>query len=654
MVKRWHKKESTPAFSSIMPSLAVGEWRTWLPQAILIVAAGLWIYGPVLHGAWLWDDDRYVSENQIVQDPDGFWKVWITKDWQGKYYPLSALVAWIQWQCWGKDTFGYHLTNVLLHLASAFLIWRLLARLGIRLAWLGALLFTVHPIMVESVAWISELKNTLSLPPLLLALMAWQDWQKDQKPSSYRSALLWFLISLLAKTSGAFLPLVLLGYSWWKNGTIRRDDIRAVAPFFLIAVLTGLLTLFPIHGGDPASSHNNWNFLVALTCAGRTAFFLLGKCILPLDLLPDYPSLVPGSGSIFDLVPWAAFLLLALLLGFSRAGWGRPLLLGLGFFFINLIPVLLFVLIKYPTMMWSLDHLVYLPVIGLIGLAVAGIDWLDQRLAFAARLAVRLVVAVGIVLMAWGSHTYAGWFRDTETLWTNTLVRYPTSWLASANLSPEMLLQGRTDEAAKYALQSLSLRPELALSHYNMAAVWEKTGDMGAAIREFHETLRIEPKNGKAVVDLGGLLYKEGNKAEAITLFQTAIKSDPDIAQLRYNLGSILLQSGNIPAAIEQLRVALQLEPNLAPAHENLGTALAKSGNLPAAVEQFQAAVAINPGYIAARNNLALALAQTGHLTEAIEQFRQVLALDPGNAMANGSLAKLLEYQKSHAAPISP
>src|SRR5580658_6955395 len=161
------------------------EWfgRGRLLRAALIVAAGLWVFSPAFHGDWLWDDDSNIAFNSQVHDPAGWKKIWLSTetDGMGYYYPFELLVQWIQWQLWDGNTFGYHLTNVGLHLAGAFLLWRLLHRLGLREAWLGAMIFTVHPVTVESVAWISELKNTLSLPPLLLAMLAYLAYDREQR-----------------------------------------------------------------------------------------------------------------------------------------------------------------------------------------------------------------------------------------------------------------------------------------------------------------------------------------------------------------------------------------------------------------------------------------------------------------------------------------
>ena len=184
----------------------VARFRNWLPQALLILIARLWAFFPVFSGGWVWDDTIHVTKNGIIQAPDGSWKVWVRTDPQGDYYPLTAFVRWIEWHLWGDDTLDYHLVNIGLHLTSAFLIWRLFFRLGVRLAWLGALLFAIHPITVESVAWITELKNTLSLPPLLLAMLAWLDWKDEGRKHTYYRALAWFVLSMLAKTAGLMLP----------------------------------------------------------------------------------------------------------------------------------------------------------------------------------------------------------------------------------------------------------------------------------------------------------------------------------------------------------------------------------------------------------------------------------------------------------------
>jgi tetratricopeptide (TPR) repeat protein len=631
----------------------VTNWRAWLPQSILILAVGWWIYSPTFFGGWIWDDDVYVSHNHVIQDPAGFWKVWTHPDGQGDYYPLTSFVEWIQWHLEGNDMLGYHLTSIGLHLVSAFLLWHLFARLGLARAWLGALIFTVHPVMVESVAWISELKNTLALPPLLLAMIAWLHGRDGRGRRFEAWALVCFLVSLLAKTSGVMLPVIFLAHAWWKEGRISREVLRATAPFFALALLAGVVTLVPHHvPGAPHHLQPNWRLSGALASVGWSIPFLLGKCILPYPLLPVYPALSVDSPSLDDLPPWVALAVLAYLLGRTRGT--RHLFFGFGFFMINLAPVLLYIFMKYTIMVWSMDHLVYLPVIGLIGLAVAGVGYFEAHLALPWRVAERGLVAGVVILVAWGSHAYADWYQSAEVLWTRTLQRDPGAWVADENLSSALVDQRRYAEALAYDRRLLALKPAMSDAHYNLGLGLEKTGHPAEAADEYREAARLDPTNGKVYINLGTLLLTMKKVDEATTQYEQAIRFNPDYAELRYDLGSLRLHAGNLSGAIEQLEVAVKLDPDLAQAHENLGSALARSGRLPEAREQFTAAVELDPGYEIARYDLAMALAQTGHLREAIDQFQHVLQLDPDNALARGNLAKLEQFEKTHPAPPGP
>jgi len=211
-------------------------------HALLIVAAGLWVFWPALHGAWLWDDDLLITNNPLIHDPAGLGKIWFAPTTSLiDYLPITVSVEWLEWHLWGMNTFGYHLTSIVLHLTSALLVWRLLTKLGLRLAWLGGLLFAIHPVMVESVAWIAELKNTLSLPPFLLAMCAWIDYDEQGKWTEYVLALGLFLVAMLCKATMVMFPVVILLYAWWKRGRVGVRDLAGNAPFFALSVVLGAI-----------------------------------------------------------------------------------------------------------------------------------------------------------------------------------------------------------------------------------------------------------------------------------------------------------------------------------------------------------------------------------------------------------------------------
>jgi tetratricopeptide (TPR) repeat protein len=698
MAKRRQKRESRPArpettanppASPFAPGSVAAEWRSWVPQSLLIIAAGLWIFWPSLHGGWLWDDDHYITDNRFMPDPQGFWKVWLHYGDLRDYTPLTAFVHWLQWQLWGNDTLGYHLTNVALHLTSAFLVWRLFARVGLPLAWLGAVFFTVHPIMIESVAWITELKNTLSLPPLLLAMLAWLAGLKEGGPRFYYGSLALFIVSLLAKPTGMMLPVLLLGHAFWLRGRIGGSDIKAALPFFAAALVAGLVTLFPppIHSGS-GEIPLPWQIGSAWATVGWSILFMLGKCLWPVGLLPVYPSLAVTSPSALDAVPWLALGALFVLLWLSRSGWARAILFGLGFFMINLVPVVGYTFKKYNDMIWSLDHLLYLPIIGLIALVVAALGYLEARLPSTGRTLGRVLVAAGALAMAWGGHAYAGWFDSWESLWTNELRGDPESRIALLHLGGFLADDHRYPEAIACFQKVLFLRPNDSDAHYDLGLVDYNLGRSQEEEEEYREAVRLNPGNAKAwmslgqklrkaghlaeaeatfrqglqaspddpslCIELGGLLLVEGKTADVVALYQHALESNPDLPQLQYNLGAALLKAGDLAGAVEHLQAAITLAPTLVAAHENFGVALAQQGQLPEAIDQFEATLRLDPANVIARNNLARALVQTGQIPPAMEQFEQVLQIDPNNVQARDGLARLKQYEEQHGPAGTP
>ena len=394
-----------------------------LLQATILVAVGLWIFSPAFNGDWIWDDTTLVKDNETLRSLPGLGRIWFAAP-ATDYWPMTWTLLWIEWHLWGAHTLGYHLCSVALHLTSAFLIWRLLGKLGLRWGWLGGLIFVVHPLAVESVAWISEIKNTLSLPFFLLSLNAYIDADQAGEKRGYGRALLFYLLAMLCKSSVVMLPVVLLLYSWWRHGRITRLDGARMLPWFAIALVLGGVTLyFQTSHYTEIDVVRDRGILTRLIGAGAAIFFYLGKFIFPVDLLPIYPrwNLNPPSLSRLLTLPLLALTLAALWT--KRETWGRHALLGVGFFLINLLPVIGLCRMTWMNISWVADHLVYLPMIGLIGCAVAGLEAMHRSLGRAARPCLFAAITALIVLMAGESHGYAGMFVNLKTLCTLTIKR---------------------------------------------------------------------------------------------------------------------------------------------------------------------------------------------------------------------------------------
>jgi len=616
-----------------------------MAQALIIAAAGLWIYWPALGGDWLWDDDRYITSNLLLHHVSGLWQIWFEPGISQDYYPIDATVEWVQWHLWGKETLGYHLTNVILHIINALLVWRLLSKLGLKLAWLGGLLFAIHPVQVESVAWIAELKNTLSLLPALLAMCAWIDYEESGRSRDYWLALFLFVVAILCKVSVAFLPLVILLYAWWKRGRIGWRDVKASGPFFAVVLTLGLVTLlagiwdrqFNHLASDYAPAGGS---LGRLVLAGLSFAFYFSKAVLPFGLMTIYPKWPVDTAAPLQYLPW--LILGAVIYGLwrKRAAWGRPVLLGLGFFLINLLPCPGFIPTPNMGFAWVMDHFLYLPIIGLIALAVGGLEQLDARLPRPARPFCIGVLALVMICLAFGSRTYASLYLNQETLWTYTIKNNPEAWLAYNNLGAYFYENGRAPEAIEQYEHALSLKSDYGEAHYNLGNALQQTGRVPEAIDQYQQALQINPDDAEAHYSLGNALRNTGHIPEALEQYEAAVKDNPGYIEAHTNLGNALMQVNRTADAIEQYELILKMSPDDVPTIYNLGNAMFMTGRMTEAVAQYEQVIQLKPDLAQAHNNLGSALLQLDRVPEAIEQFQTALQINPDYANAQNNLAR--------------
>jgi tetratricopeptide (TPR) repeat protein len=559
----------------MFPELSAG-WKTGLKIG-LPAALGLLVFWPALWGGWVWDDVFYLPGNPLLNDPARLWKAWFEPGSFIEYYPLEQTVQWAQWRCWGADTLPYHLTNLALHLVSGWLVWRLLARFHLRAAWLGGLLFVIHPLNVESVAYLSELKNTLSLPPFLLACLVWIDFEENGRRRDYLLALGFFVIAMLCKISMVMFPFVLLLYAWWKRGRVAAPDLVRAAPFFIVSLLLGLMTLSAgehFAGLDPSrlAAPVIGNFVQRTLLAGETQAFYFARFFWPATPLPMYP---PWNIDSFAaaMLPWIFAAAALAFLWPRRARWGRHALLGLGFFFLNLLPFSGLMPASYMNFTWVMDHFLYLPMIGLIGLVVAGWEQIHLRLPASYRRAdAALIVVLVLVLTAWAQDAAAAW-ADRESLWRYTVDHNPDAWLAHYNLGNELRVQKRPEEAAAEYRAALAINPGFAWAHDNLGlALFDLPGHEDEAIAEYRETLRLRPGMAEAHNNLANTLLRDPTRLlDAIAEYRAALRIQPGLAAAHYNLGVALEQlPDRQEEAKAEFREALRLDPTLQAARDRL------------------------------------------------------------------------------------
>ena len=650
-------------------------------QAGLILLAGWLVYAPSLHGDWLWDDFE-IRENPALHGWSGLHKIWFASEGPD-YFPLKTSALWLQWQLWHENLLGYHLTNLALHLLGAFLLWRLLRRLGVRLAWLGGLLFVLHPLAVGSVAWVSEVKNTLSLPLLLLAMMAFVDFDEGKRPRHYWIAWVLFLAAMLCKTSVVMFPPVLLLFAWWKRGRISWADARRSLPFFGVSLALGLVTVW----FQKYRAIANWrlpreSWLAHLGSAGLAIKFYFLKCLFPRDLMPIYPAWPAGADPLLRAVPWLALAFVAGWLWAERSAWRRHAVFGLGFFLLNLVPVLGFVPMAFLHLAPVADHLAYLSLAGLVGLAAAALSAAWDRLAGWPRAALAAAISLGCAGFLLQSRAYARIFVNQETMWSYNLRHNDRSPGVYINLAFVEHHDGRWDEAVENYKKAILLDPsdaepedelagvlidqndpaqaaphyEKAIAHYeralqldpgllgtrrSLAKLLAKAGRTDSAIAEYETYLRQRPDDPEIENDLGKALADDGRPLEALSHYEKALQLDPGYAEAENSLGFAIATGGRPLEGLRHLQRALELDPGFAEAHNNLGFVYAGMGRSSEAIAQFKQALRLNPGLAQAHNNLGFALAASGRRPEAIAEFKEALRLRPADAKARFNLERL-------------
>ncbi len=639
--------------------------RAWLPGALL-VAATVIAYLPVWRAGFIWDDDTFLWRNALIQSPDGLFRLWFTTS-APDYFPLTSTTLWLEWRLWGMNPLGYHLVNVLLHALSAVLLWRVLARLKIPGAALAAAIFAVHPVNVESVAWITERKNTLAMCFYLLSLQLYLRSEKRRDPAPeagqpaaalsapsdrlpalalfYCLSLLAFICALLSKTAVAPLPVVLLGLAWWRRGRLELKDVWRSVPFFAFAAAAGLVAVwFQYHRAIGASllDVRNDSFGSRLAGAGWALWFYLYKAVLPWHLSFVYPRWHIDGTQALSYVPGVLFVAVLLVCWRYRRGWGRGMLLGLGYFAVMLLPVLGFVNIYFMRYSLVADHWQYFAIIGPVALAAAGISCAGTACGRERRWLPRAVGGALVLVLGVSTAREAATYTDLKSLWTATLARNPAAGLAHNNLGTLLLAQGHANEAITHFQQALALQPNAADVHSNLGGALLQQGRLDEAIVHLRRAIQIQPDSVQAHSNLGNALARQGRFAEALNELGRAVELQPALASAHYNLGGALLQAGRVDEAIASLERALALQPNSVDAHLSLGNAWLRKGQAARADTHFRKAVEIQPDSAAAQLNLANALVQQGQPDDAILHFQQALAAAPGSAVAHNGLGNAL------------
>jgi tetratricopeptide (TPR) repeat protein len=624
---------------------ALTDWRFWL-KAALIIAAPLWIYWQIVYGGWLMDDSFYLTGNALLGDPNRLWLAWFQPGSFIEYYPIHESFQWAQWQMWGDNPKWYHATNIFLHIFSSLLVWRLLSKFHLAWAWVGGLIFAIHPTLVETVVWPSELKNTLSLPPFLLAMCFFIEYDNHRRPRDFYFAIASFVIAMLCKISMMPFPAAILLYAWWKRGRIGWSDLRGSAPFWGIAFGIALVSLWcgqifaSTHRMDITFTTGGLPFRIAVI--GQTLSFYLATCVWPFGLQPMYVRWPLDHPTLLQFLPWPLTAAAVYWCWTNRATWGRHVLLGFGFFVLFISPNLGIYIISYMRLTWVMDHFVYIAIIGLIGLAVAGLEALSHRFSFTGSLLLYAAVFLATLDLTLGSHWYAAKFIDQKTLWTYAIEVNPKAYTAYNNYGSIILSEGKVEEAFDDFTQAVKYYPDYFEAHYNRGLTLRRLGRTEESLAELRRATELSPRSLPARLFYADTLVSAGYPYEAIHQYEIAAEENPDDARIHSTLGGMLVNVGRIPDAAREFNEAIRLYPDAASPHNDLGNVLFLMGQREAAINEYREAVRLSPQMAEAHNNLGGALQETGHLDEAVEEFREALKIDPTNSKLNSNLADAL------------
>jgi Flp pilus assembly protein TadD len=615
------------------------DWLFWL----LLAAVTMLAYQPAWNGQQLWDDDQHMIRPELYS-ASGLVRVWTEPGAIRQYYPVLATVFWIENKIWGTAPMPHHLVNILTHSLVALVLLWILRRLEIPGARLAAILFALHPVQVESVAWNTELKNTLSGLFCLGATLTYLKFDQKRRWLDYTFALGLFACALLSKTVVATLPAALLVILWWKRGQLSwKKDVLPLIPFFVLSAALGVVSIWMEHNFVGAEGTDfQYSIIERCIIAGRAIWFYLGKLIWPHPLVFIYP-----RWQISQQI-WWQYLFPLFALGLLAALWrlrgkSRGPLAALLLFAGTLFPALGFFNVYPFRFSFVADHFQYLACIAPLTLAASGISMVlcgaKQSVGRLLRPATGVMLGGILAAMTWQQSRI---YSDIETLWHATIAQNPECWIAYGHLGWTLFTKGDVDSSISNLERALKIKPDDPDVHDSLGLVLKQKGQLDAATVHFEETLRLRPNDSTAFINLGSILEQKGQMDAAVVVYRKALVQKPDDPEIHARLGGALRQLGILDQAMAHLQLALDMKFEDARTHRELGLALHQKSRINEAIPHYQRALALKPDYAEAHNDLGVALFESGQAAEAVRQFRDTLALIPDNVETLDNLAWIL------------
>jgi tetratricopeptide (TPR) repeat protein len=615
-------------------------------------------YAPALRGGFIWDDADHLTQNAAVATPNGLNLIWSSLA-VSRYYPLTLTTFWLERHTWGLLPLPYHAVNIALQAINAALLYLLLRRLQVRGAWVAAALWAVHPVNVESVAWVTELKNLQSGLFFLLCLLGYLRFEERHDRGWYAASLVLFAAALLSKPSTVFLPAALLLLVWWRCGRWQRDDLLRVCPFAVLALLMSLLTIVEQQRLVQIEGTTDWSLPLAerFAIAGRALWFYAGKLLWPRNLSFVYPRWQIDTRTAATWLPALAALLVGVALW--RLGgrrWAKAGAFGLGYYALALLPVLGFLNVYYFRYSFVADHFGYLASMGLIALVLAGLATVIEN-----QPSKLLLSVTALAFLGWQTWHRSLVFHDDETLWEDTLQRNPNAVLAHNNLGNLYQASGQLDLALFHLQKAAELNPDYAQVHNNLGIVLARLDRTNEAAAQFTEALRLKPDNPDARLNLAHLLEEQGQFDQAVQHFHVAMELRPLTTDDYLQLSRLLVEARRYSEAIETLRRARAAAPTHLHLANELAWLLATCPDAglrrPDEAIQISEQLCIQTQHRIAEllDTLAASYAAAARFPEAVQAAQQAINLaeeQKQGPLAAAIKSRLADYQQQRPAPV--
>lgn len=621
----------------------------------LLLAIVAFSYWPVTTADYIWDDDNYITNNATLRNVDGLKQIWLDPTATPQYYPLVHTGFWMEFQLWGLNPLGYHVTNVCLHFCNAMLVFFILQSLKIPGARWAAIVFAIHPVHVESVAWITERKNVLSGFFYLLGMLAFVRTfvkpQLDEQPEETGDAadpksmtpgmqvvwmmvvLLCYLAAMLSKTVTASLPVALMILIWWKNVRVPKAAWGAIGMMFVIGVPMGLMTAY-LEKHHVGAEGMAWEYsLVERTwIAGGAIWFYLRKLLFPWPIIFVY-----GHWSLTGIVNWIYPIGVLIALGVTFAASRlRAAFAAFAFLCVTLFPALGFIDVYPMQYTFVADHYVYLGSLGVIVFVVGSLAVFLQTVPPETRRVCFLAAGLSVAVFGLRTHIECFKYQNQQALWVDTIQKNPNCQMAYVNLGTIFQAQGNSEDARELFKQAVTLDADEPTAIINLATLEYELGNRSAAVTLLQKATQRFPKNSLAAYNLGTIYLQQGDLANAKRYLQKTIEIDPENAGAYNATGLIQMQQGRFSQAAESFAQAVRLAPLAPDFHVNHAAALIESNELQKSLQPLLNAIDLQPNHLIAHINLADVYSRLGNSRKACHHADAALVLDPYNAQMIG------------------